>query len=100
MSDRDRILVTGANGHLGRRLIAHLAAESGRDALCAVVRSQRAAAQIEALPEAIRPEVAIVDYADAGALAQAARGCRAVVHLVGIIKEIAGTSYQQAHEAP
>jgi uncharacterized protein YbjT (DUF2867 family) len=96
-TDLGRVLVTGANGHLGRALIARLA--SGRApaaAVRAVVRSERAAATVRALPQA--PEVAVVDYADAEALARAAAGCQAAVHLVGILKEAPGTSYEDAHE--
>lgn len=86
------ILVTGANGHLGRGLIAAFGSEL---ALRAVVRSQRAAEQVKA----VRPvDLRIVDYTDRDALGEAARGCRAAVHLVGIIKETASARYQEAHE--
>jgi NADH dehydrogenase len=85
-------LITGANGHLGRALIHRLAGRKLR----AVVRSQRAAAVLRALPEA--PEIAVVGYADAEALAGAAAGCDAVVHLVGILKESRSARYGDAHE--
>lgn len=88
-----RVLVTGANGNLGRALIARLARDG---AVRAVVRSERAAATVRALPAA--PEVAVIDYRDAETLARAAAGCTAVVHLVGILKEAPGTSYADAHE--
>ena len=39
-----------------------------------------------------------LDYLDANAMASALRGCRALVHLVGIIKESANGSYHDAHE--
>ncbi|MEE8580086.1 MAG: NAD(P)H-binding protein [Myxococcota bacterium] len=91
----DRILITGANGHLGRQLIAHL---SSQQRVRALVRSSRAAAVLAALPERILPETRIVDYRDTSALEAAARGCRTVVHLVGIIKESRGASYREAHE--
>jgi NADH dehydrogenase len=41
----------------------------------------------------------IVDYADARALGEAASGCAAAVHLVGIIKETRDQSYASAHES-
>jgi NADH dehydrogenase len=93
-----RVLVTGANGNLGRALIGRLLAGAapGAAAVVALVRSERAAATVRAL--AAKPEVAIVDYGDSDALARAARGCDAAVHLVGILKEAPGTSYQDAHE--
>lgn len=82
-----RILVTGANGHLGRRLVQTI-----DDPVRAVVRSRRAADMLDG-----HGDVRIVDYTDAGALAQACADCSAVVHLVGIIKEGAGSSYETAH---
>ena len=93
------ILVTGANGNLGTALIRRLARgpESAPPAsVRAVVRSERAAAPVRALPEA--PDVVVVDYRDVDALARAAAGCAAIVHLVGILKESATTRYRDAHE--
>jgi len=88
------VLVTGANGHLGRKLLQRLAAE-GRPAR-ALVRSERAAARVrEAVPDT---PCAVVDWSDAERLRAALSGCGAVVHLVGIIRELPGTSYRDAHE--
>ncbi len=88
------ILVTGANGHLGRGLIARItSAPAG--AVRAVVRSERAADQVAA---AAQVDTRIVDYTKAQDLIEAARGCRAVVHFVGIIKETRAASYEAAHE--
>lgn len=92
------ILVTGANGQLGQRLLLRLADE-GRPARAAV-RSERAAATVRALPEAARPELRIVDYADAEGLTEAAQGCAAAVHLVGVLKETRANRYADAHERP
>ena len=64
-----RVLVTGANGHLGRGLIARTL-ESGREEVRAVVRSQRAADQVAAVGSV---DVRIVDYGDEEALGEAAR---------------------------
>jgi uncharacterized protein YbjT (DUF2867 family) len=99
----ERVLVTGANGHLGLQLVARLAElGEGTAAVRAVVRSQRAADSLDALPEALRPEIVVLDYADEteeAALRGAARDCTHAVHLVGIIKESATTRYEEAHEA-
>jgi NADH dehydrogenase len=97
--DPARVLVTGANGQLGRRLIERLARSDPRVRVRAVVRSKRAAETLEALPAEIRPEISVVDYSDAGALAEIARDCRYAVHLVGILKEGSTSRYQDAHEA-
>jgi len=92
------ILVTGANGHIGRQLLMRLA-EQGASAR-AVVRSPRAAATLEALPVSARPDVQIVDYANAQQLEAALVGCRAAVHLVGVIKETRSAPFDAAHEKP
>jgi NADH dehydrogenase len=94
----DRIVVTGANGSLGRRLLVSLAAGGG-PAARALVRSERAAATVRALPLPAPPDVRIVDYHDADAVGSAAGGCAAAVHLVGILKETPNTRYADAHEA-
>ncbi len=87
----ERVLITGANGHLGRRLIARL---RGNCDVVAAVRSDRAAAMLRKSGA----EVRLVDYRDGDALAVAADGCEAAVHLAGIIKETAGNRYVDAHE--
>ena len=87
----ERVLITGANGHLGRRLIARL---RGNCDVVAAVRSDRAAAMLRESGA----EVRLVDYRDRNALEAVAFGCEAAVHLAGIIKETAGNRYVDAHE--
>jgi NADH dehydrogenase len=96
-NDQRPVLVTGGNGQMALQLFSDLARRGipGR----AVVRSKRAASKVEELPESERPEIQILDYDDTAALTQAAAGCRAIVHLVGILKEGAGTRYADAHES-
>ncbi len=89
------VLVTGANGHLGRRLLRRL---SGERALRPVVRSQRAADQIAALGLPNSPPISILDYGDRAALTETVRGCTHAVHLVGILKEKSTSRYEDAHE--
>lgn len=88
-----RILVTGANGHLGRRLLGRLTDDHE---VVAVVRSPKALKILSGF----RCQSLIVDYADGDALAVAARDCDCAVHLVGIIKETDKNTYKQAHELP
>jgi uncharacterized protein YbjT (DUF2867 family) len=100
-AEPDRILVTGANGHLGLQLISRLSSGSGTGAtrrVRAVVRSQRAADTIASRELSEAPEVQVRDYTDAADMRAALEGCRAAVHLVGIIKEANGASYESAHE--
>jgi NADH dehydrogenase len=92
------VLVTGANGRIGRALCQKLAEAIPPRRVRALVRSERAATALHALPEAVRPEVAIVDYADADTISARAAGCDAAVHLVGILKETRANRYVDAHE--
>ena len=89
-----RLVVTGANGNLGRALVRRLVAE-GRAVRC-LVRSERAADVLRRL--AVPPEVVVIDWRDAEGLARATTGCEALVHLVGILKESPGARYRDAHE--
>ena len=98
-----KILITGANGNLGRQLIQHLCGEpggpvSGSFGVRALVRSERAAQTIRDLGSANPPDIMVGDYTDPASMKEAVSGCEGVVHLVGIIKETSTTSYSQAHE--
>ena len=90
------ILITGANGNLGRRLLLEL--DRRKLPARAVVRSQRAADVIAKLEVETPVEVRIIDYLDEAAMRNAAEGCQQIVHLVGIIRETAGSRYVDAHE--
>jgi NADH dehydrogenase len=90
--------VTGANGHVGRRLIRRLRGSWPRPEVRALVRSERAAQTLRALPDRVRPELVIADYRDEDTIAAAAQGCDRIVHLVGILKQTATARYSEAHE--
>lgn len=95
------VLVTGANGHLGRLVIDRLTRgpDAGRFDVRAAVRSERAAQQVASnAVDASRVDIRQVDYTNEKSLAEAAEGCFAVVHLVGIIKETRAARYVDAHE--
>jgi len=104
-----RLLVTGANGHLGRQLIAALAARRAETRAAnvdsttlprvrALVRSQRAADSLADVAPGDPPEIVVADYQDDEAVARAAHGCQYIVHLVGILKESRRSRYRDAHE--
>ncbi len=87
--ESDSLVVTGANGRIGQSL---LRASAGRAR--ALVRSERAA---RALADC-GADVRVLDVADVGALARAAEGCAAWIHLVGILKQTRSARYADAHE--
>ena len=94
------VLVTGANGHLGRLLLRALAEDANAAPARALVRSQRAAESLADLPFAERREVHVVDYADRAGLEAAVRGASVAIHLAGILKQTRANRYQDAHERP
>ncbi|MGE3956714.1 MAG: NAD-dependent epimerase/dehydratase family protein [Vicinamibacterales bacterium] len=92
---RTRIVVTGANGSVGRNLLAHASAAGDIDTI-AVVRSSRAAATLARHP-GVEVRVAVAD--DAADLARTMEGASSLVHLSGILIESRGASYEQANVA-
>ena len=91
--DLKKILITGANGKLGTRLVLHLANQYD---IRAIVRSERAKESLQRSVDSV--DIRIVDYNDESALAMAAADCDHAVHLVGIIRQTADSRYQSAHE--
>jgi uncharacterized protein YbjT (DUF2867 family) len=90
MGAMTRVAVTGANGAVGRALVAM--APSPRVEVVAVVRSERAAADVRALASAAR--VLRVAYGDVTGLAAAFAEVAAVIHLPGILVERHGATYE------
>jgi uncharacterized protein YbjT (DUF2867 family) len=92
------ILITGANGHLGRRLIATLPSSYAVEAL---VRSRRAEETLLThVGDREGLNVTIADPRDADAIVDVGRQCGSVVHLIGTIKETRGSAYADADEKP
>lgn len=93
------IVVTGANGQLGRALLIELVRQ-GNTNVRALVRSERARKTIEALDfdGGHAPDIQIVDYGSPRKMEAALSGMQSAVHLVGIIKESPGARYVEAHE--
>jgi uncharacterized protein YbjT (DUF2867 family) len=87
--------VTGANGAAGRAILRRAARDAASTDLVAIVRSERAAADLASL--AARARIMVVSYADPAALAAAFAGASAVIHLVGILVERPGATYENAH---
>ena len=94
-------MITGANGNLGRRLIATLLEEE-HNAVVAVVRSERAKIAVTDLvldpAQRQRLTIKVVSYTDVAALHEIASACHKVVHLVGILKQTRQATYAEAHE--
>ncbi|MGE0483214.1 MAG: NAD(P)H-binding protein [Gammaproteobacteria bacterium] len=93
-----RLLVTGANGHLGRRLIAALPANVEIEA---VVRSARARDRLARHTGARAGlTIHVLDPADPAALAPLAARTETAVHLIGTIKETRDNRYVDSHQRP
>ncbi len=93
-----RILVTGANGHLGRRLLPVLATHAD---VVALVRSERARdTLLRHSGKLERVTVALADPSRAADINRVAAGCEHAVHLIGTIKATAKNSLRAAHEIP
>jgi uncharacterized protein YbjT (DUF2867 family) len=93
-----KVLVTGANGHLGRRLIRTLPPTY---AIEAVVRSPRARRMLERhVGDRAALTISIADPSKADELAQLAASCDAAVHLIGTIKETRDNRYVDSHTLP
>jgi len=80
------ILITGGTGFVGSHLIARLIAAGEKVRALARARAD--------LPGA---ELARGDVRDLSAVVEAARGCDAVVHLVGIIRERGEMTFRRVH---
>ena len=104
-----RVLITGANGKLGQRLIQRFAAEPNVEIeVVAAVRSAAAAATLEATLSATRPAthpalhhkttIQLVDYHEPQTLEAAAAGCDTLVQLAGTIKESRQNPFHLVHE--
>ncbi|MFP6681846.1 MAG: NAD(P)H-binding protein [Gammaproteobacteria bacterium] len=93
-----RVLVTGANGHLGRRLITVLPPSYAIEAL---VRSERARDMLlKNIGNRSQLNVTVADPRDPAAIAELSFNCERAVHLIGTIKETRNSSYVDAHEIP
>src|SRR5512139_286610 len=89
------ILVTGGTGFVGRHLILRLRKEAL--SVRAMVRDPRSV-RARALAD-LGAEVVPGDIGNVPSLAAAAAGCETVIHLVGIIQEGRGFTFQSVHVA-
>lgn len=87
------VLVAGATGYLGRRLVPRLLAR-GRP-VRALVRG--GAARAASLPHLRGCEIADGDLGDAASCRRAAEGVETVVHLVGILRETGRATFESVH---
>lgn len=85
------ILVTGANGFVGRNLVKRLRQDGL--AVRALVRNAAKAARLRDLGA----ELAEGDISDPTSLEAAMQGCDRVIHLVGIIQEGRGFTFRSVH---
>jgi uncharacterized protein YbjT (DUF2867 family) len=89
----ERILVAGATGYLGRRLVPRLVAAG--HVVTALVRG--GAARAARLPHLAGARPVDTDVREATACREAAEGATAVVNLVGIVREGRGATFEEMH---
>jgi uncharacterized protein YbjT (DUF2867 family) len=90
---RERVLVAGATGYLGRRLVPRLLAR-GRIVRALVRGGPARAARV---PHLAGCEIADGDLGDAASCRRAAAGADTIVHLVGIIREKGIATFESVH---
>jgi NADH dehydrogenase len=86
------ILVTGATGFVGQRVVARLAA-AGRDVRCLV----RPSYKLRRLPPGVRVHVVAGDLADSPALRVALQDVDTIVHLAAIWVERGGRTFESVN---
>jgi NADH dehydrogenase len=94
---KDKILVTGANGNLGKKFIL----SKGEVNVCALVRSEKAKDDLMSFIKANDiQDVQIVkcDYLDEQAIKELAKSCSYLLHLVGIIRENKDNRFNVVHK--
>ena len=94
---KDKILVTGANGNLGKKFML----SKGEVDVCALVRSEKAKNDLMNFVQAHDiQDIQIVkcDYLDEQVIKELARSCTYVLHLVGIIKENKDNRFDVVHK--
>ncbi len=89
----ERVLVAGASGYLGRRIVPRLLAR-GR-LVRALVRG--GATRAAGLPHLAGCEIADGDLADAASCRRAAEGTDTIVHLIGILREKGTATFESVH---
>jgi NADH dehydrogenase len=92
-----RIVVTGANGAVGREIVTRAIDRYGPEVqVVAAVRSERAAAQVPPIPPE-QGSVAQISYEDPQTLDKALEGATALIHLPGVLIERPGATYELAN---
>jgi NADH dehydrogenase len=86
-----RIFVTGGTGFVGREVVRQLHGVGHK--VCCLVRDAERAKRL--LPAAV--ELHPGDLADPSSLKGGLNGCQAVIHLVGIIIEKGGATFERIH---
>jgi NADH dehydrogenase len=93
---RHRLVITGANGSLGRTIITRALERQDRIEIVAAVRSERAASEVPPIPSDLGG-IERISYSEPGTLRSACEEGTVLVHLPGVLVERPGATYEQAH---
>jgi len=88
-----RVLVTGGTGFVGRNIVRNLIA-SGHDPVL-LLRNKDSAEKLQ--PLEISPKFLCAGLQDIDVLEEGISGCEAVIHLVGIIREVGSNTFMNVH---
>lgn len=88
-----KVFITGATGFVGKHLAAHLVAD-GYQLRCMVRKEEDPGARYL---QRLGAELAVGDILSAKSVAEAAHGADVFIHLVGIIFEPRGATFEQIH---
>lgn len=94
--DGMKIFVTGGTGFVGRTLVARLVRAEPRASLRLLARSARSIDALGDLADHVEPVYGDIFSPDL--LVEGMAGCDAVIHLVGIIREVGEQTFERVHD--
>jgi len=91
-----KVFLTGGTGFVGRAVVKRLLQAYPNASVQALVRTSRSVDKLGEFPAA-NVEPVYGDLFDPEVLEQGMAGCDAVIHLVGIIREVGADTFERVH---